>query len=175
MTISDLAELSASDLAEIEADEAAQRADRKLLADTLRWARVNGHVRTREYEDGGRFSGYSWTGVYPDVLWNPDAGDGTLYCGTGMLSPETAREAVDVLCALGALPAELSSIFTAGRESLQREPNDIEATGGCCCNGCIGQGLCDLYDPCDADERAENDAERIAEMSDDEQERCGEL
>lgn len=23
-------------------------------------------------------------------------------------------------------------------------PNDIDATGECCCNGCIGQGLCDL-------------------------------
>jgi hypothetical protein len=91
------------------------------------------------------------------------------------LQKTSTREAVDVLCALGVLPAELSSIFTAGREWLLHVPNDIEATGGCCCNGCIGQGLCDLYDPCDADERAENDAERIAEMSDDEQERCGEL
>ena len=26
-------------------------------------------------------------------------------------------------------------------------PNDIEATGGCCCNGCIGEGLCDLAEP----------------------------
>lgn len=24
------------------------------------------------------------------------------------------------------------------------EPNDIDATGHCCCNGCIGEGLCDL-------------------------------
>jgi hypothetical protein len=26
-------------------------------------------------------------------------------------------------------------------------PNDIEATGECCCNGCIGFGLCDLAEP----------------------------
>ncbi len=27
------------------------------------------------------------------------------------------------------------------------EPNDIEATGECCCNGCIGQGMCDRAEP----------------------------
>lgn len=26
-------------------------------------------------------------------------------------------------------------------------PNDIEATGHCCCNGCIGEGMCDLAEP----------------------------
>lgn len=26
-------------------------------------------------------------------------------------------------------------------------PNDIEATGQCCCNGCIGEGMCDLAEP----------------------------
>lgn len=25
--------------------------------------------------------------------------------------------------------------------------NDIDQTGRCCCNGCIGQGLCDLATP----------------------------
>lgn len=27
------------------------------------------------------------------------------------------------------------------------EPNDIDATGRCCCNGCAGEGLCDLAEP----------------------------
>lgn len=27
------------------------------------------------------------------------------------------------------------------------EPNDIEATGRCCCAGCIGMGPCDLDPP----------------------------
>ncbi|MEV0608099.1 hypothetical protein AB0I61_17210 [Polymorphospora rubra] len=30
----------------------------------------------------------------------------------------------------------------AGREPQQPEPNDIEATGRCCCNGCVGHGRC---------------------------------
>lgn len=67
---------------------------------------------------------------------------------------------------------------TALRDWLDRqlhEPNDIEATGQCCCNGCIGEGRCDLYDPCDADERAENDAERIAEMTPEERDSYGDL
>jgi hypothetical protein len=37
--------------------------------------------------------------------------------------------------------------YQAGRESLLHVPNDIEATGGCCCNGCIGVGPCDLDVP----------------------------
>ncbi len=73
------------------------------------------------------------------------------------------------------LKAALALAYTAGRESLLREPNDIEATGRCRCNGCVGQGMCDLYDPADADERAENDAERIAEMSAEEREGYGDL
>lgn len=28
------------------------------------------------------------------------------------------------------------------------ETNDIEATGHCCCNGCIGMGPCDLGTEC---------------------------
>jgi hypothetical protein len=55
------------------------------------------------------------------------------------------------------------------------EPNDIEATGGCCCNGCISEGMCDLYDPADADERAENAAERIGEMTPEERDSYGDL
>lgn len=27
---------------------------------------------------------------------------------------------------------------------MTRPLNDIEATGECCCNGCIGEGPCDL-------------------------------
>lgn len=35
-------------------------------------------------------------------------------------------------------------------------PNDIDATGHCCCNGCIGEGPCDL-DPIRLDEGETND------------------
>jgi hypothetical protein len=85
------------------------------------------------------------------------------------------RRCVDVLVALGVLPAHLSSAYAAGRESALHEPNDIEATGECCCNGCIGMGRCDLYDPAAADERAENDAERFAEMTAEERDSYGDL
>lgn len=99
--------LTAAELADRAEDEAARRADRKLLAETLRWARLKGYTRIREYE-GGQFSGYSWVGAYPRVHFNP-SGDGTLYCGNGMFTAETAREAVDVLCALGVLPPSMFS------------------------------------------------------------------
>lgn len=92
-----------------------------------------------------------------DSLWS--------VCNMGILNRAGLSGVVDVAASLGILPAHFSSAFAAGRESALHVPNDIEATGGCCCNGCIGQGMCDLYDPCDADERAENDAERIAEMT----------
>ncbi|GIH07364.1 hypothetical protein Rhe02_54310 [Rhizocola hellebori] len=75
---------------------------------------------------------------------------------------------------MGPLAELVKAAYAAGRESVLHEPNDIEATGGCCCNGCIGEGRCDLYDPADADERMENDAERIAEMTPDELARWGE-
>lgn len=39
------------------------------------------------------------------------------------------------------------NIVDAVMAVLDREPNDIEATGQCCCNGCIGQGMCDLAEP----------------------------
>lgn len=73
------------------------------------------------------------------------------------------------------LKAAIAVAYAAGRESLLHEPNDIEVTGRCCCNGCIGEGWCDVYEPADADERAENDAERIAEMTPEERDRWGEL
>lgn len=37
-------------------------------------------------------------------------------------------------------------------EPIAAEPeNDIEATGSCCCNGCVGEGICDLGDGRDDD------------------------
>jgi hypothetical protein len=98
------------------------------------------------------------------------AAEGVEMGADGSLS---VQRCVDVLCALGVLPAHLSSAFAAGRESLLHEPNDIEATGQCCCNGCIGEGRCDLYDPADDAERMENHAERIAEMTAEERDSYG--
>lgn len=39
------------------------------------------------------------------------------------------------------------TILAAVVAVLDHEPNDIEATGECCCNGCVGQGMCDLAEP----------------------------
>lgn len=43
-------------------------------------------------------------------------------------------------------PVILSLVREVERLRADSEPpvNDIEATGECCCNGCIGEGLCDL-------------------------------
>jgi hypothetical protein len=38
----------------------------------------------------------------------------------------------------------------AAAEAVTEPLNDIEATGSCCCNGCIGEGTCDL-EPTDPD------------------------
>lgn len=73
-----------------------------------------------------------------------------------------------------ALRAVVAAAFSAGRESLLHEPNDIEATGGCCCNGCIGEGPCDLDPFEEPDGAADNALERIAEMTPDELARYGE-
>lgn len=110
------AEEIAADLA---AEEEQRRADRKLLAEVLAWSRVNGYGKAREYE-GGRFAGYSWKAPYQKLHLDPH-GDPTLYYGGHAIQPETVREAVDVLCALGVLPPEkFSSAFQAGRESVGR-------------------------------------------------------
>lgn len=101
--------------ADAAADEQQRREDRRLLARTLKWARDNGRVRDRRYE-GGRFAVYVWT--CPDGrVWLGPSGDVTVYVGFHSLQPETVREAVDLLVALGVLPVEMSSAYEAGRES----------------------------------------------------------
>lgn len=104
--------LSTATTAEIEADLADRRDDRRLLADTLRWARTQGYSRAREYECG-QFCGYSWVAPYQRVTLDP-GGDLTIYVGRHAISPESAREGVDVLAALGVLPQEFSSAYQAG-------------------------------------------------------------
>lgn len=105
--------------AECEADRAAddqfRREERRLLAKTLAWARRSGYEKAREYE-GGQFCGYSWKEPFAKVVFDP-AADMTIYYGRSAFSPESVREAVDVLVALGVLPVEMSSAFDAGRES----------------------------------------------------------
>jgi hypothetical protein len=112
----DGAELTAAQLADCEEEEQQQRANRKLLAEALKWARINGYARERVYEMG-QFSGYGWDAPCGRVHFCP-LHDPVIYYWGSAIQPGNAREAVDVLCALGILPAHLSSAWLAGRVSV---------------------------------------------------------
>ncbi len=93
--------------------------DRQLLRSVLKWARANGWR-------GSRFVvGRRWDDAMGDneVVWWHDTVDRdawTLVTNLvpGEVCPRSVAQAVDVLVALGVLPAEFSSAYTAGRESL---------------------------------------------------------
>lgn len=120
----DGAELTAEQLADREEDERQQRADRKLLAEALKWARVNGYVHERVYEMG-YFSGYGWDVPCGRVHFCP-LHDPVIYYSGSAIQPGSAREAVDVLCALGVLPAHLSSAWQAAQKELKARINRLE-------------------------------------------------
>lgn len=110
------AELTADEIAaDLAAEDEQRRSDRKLLAEVLRWSRTSGYGKAREYECG-RFAGYSWKAPYWKLHFDPY--DPTLYYGGSAVQPETVREAVDVLAALGVIPQTFSSAYRAGVESL---------------------------------------------------------
>ena len=72
------------------------------------------------------------------------------WCGTQAGDVQNSRAVV--LNALPFVPPDGltwcgNCVIVLARRALRDDPgpiNDIDATGECCCNGCIGEGPCDL-------------------------------
>lgn len=92
-------------------------AERALLRDVLTWARANGWTHTCH-----PIHGHNWEGPRNYAVDLDATDDRTEFAldvyipgAINCLWPRSVRQAVDVLAALGVLPAELSSMYAAGR------------------------------------------------------------
>ena len=84
----------------------------------------------------------------------------TINTAADILREYIARESPDMVRLLFNADYEgmAMALEAAGRLTEPEPVNDIDATGECCCNGCIGMGPCDLdLGRPDLDEDAERD------------------